>query len=316
MEAVTSTIADVAFDDVATRLKGQRAVFVGAARNCAPDLPRVLENIVRLSALYADARFIFAVSDSTDATVDVLDQWMAAGRPGNVLNLGTLMSSVPVRTERLAVARNACLAEAHRLGYAEYEHLVVSDLDNVMALPVSVDAFAAAACWLDGEARRAGVFANSTPKYYDVWSLRHELWCPHDCWQAIWYRDSDESFEAAKTREVFARQIAIPQWLSPIPVQSAFGGLGIYKAAYAKDARYKGTDNELRQTSEHVQFNKDIGQAGGRLYIFPSLIVQAPPEHLYQPHEFSWWWRVKMYYQASKERRAPRWQKVLGFQEP
>jgi hypothetical protein len=314
LEGVTSTIADDKFEHVKASLKRLRAVFVGAARNCAEHLPRVLDNLARLSALYAEAGSVFAISDSTDETAQILDQWMA-NRRGSIVDLGTLELSVPLRTERLAIARNACLDEVNRLKYSEYDHLVVADLDNVMALPISTASFAAAACWLDSDSRRAGAFANSIPYYYDIWSLRHEVWCPHDCWHAIWYRNSNEPFEAAKIREVFARQIAIPRWLPPIRVQSAFGGLGIYKTSYTKGARYKGADKELRQTSEHVQFNRDIGRAGGSLYIFPSLTVQAPPEHLYRPMEFSWWWRVKMYYQLSRSGRELRWQKVLGRQE-
>jgi hypothetical protein len=299
------------FEHVEASLKGLRAVFVGAARDCAEHLPNVLENLAQLSALYAEASFVFAIGDSTDETVRILSRWMA-NRRGSILHLGPLELSVPLRTERLAIARNAYLDEARRSATFEYDHLVVADLDNVMAQPISIASFAAAARWLERDARRAGAFANSTPNYYDIWSLRHEVWCPHDCWHAIWYRDSREPFEAAKIREVFARQIAIPRWWPPIRVQSAFGGLGIYKSRYAKGARYKGADKKSRQISEHVQFNRDICRAGGSLHIYPSLTVQAPPEHLYRPLEFSWWWRAKMYYQLNRRGRVARWQKVLG----
>mgnify|MGYP003327104484 CR=1 FL=1 len=29
----------------------------------------------------------------------------------------------------------------------------------------------------------AAVCANASPRYYDIWALRHRTWCPSDCWQ-------------------------------------------------------------------------------------------------------------------------------------
>ena len=289
----------------------QRAVFTGVARDCAEHLPIVLENLARLSALYAEASFVFLVSDTNDESPSILKQWLAAGRRGMVIDLGILADRLPKRTDRLAFARNACLDEIRRSESAAYDHLVVVDLDDVLVWPVSPHSFTEAAHWLDAAPARAGVFANAAPRYYDIWALRHDTWCPEDCWHSIWGRDPKETFEAAKFREAFARQIMIPPSMPPIGVRSAFGGLGLYKMQFALGARYNGVDERGREASEHVAFNETIGRAGGQLHIFPPLMVRAPREHLYKASDFSPRWRLAMFRQRVLERLRPPWREFF-----
>lgn len=295
-------------------MSGRTAVFTGAARDCAAHLPGVLDNLTRFAAIYDAASFVFVVSDTTDDTTGILRRWLAAnGRPGKVIDFGTLEHRLPQRTERIAFVRNAGLEEI-AAQWPDHDHLVVADLDDVLAAPVAIDGFAGAAAWLDAEPRRAGVFANAAPRYYDLWALRHRHWCPEDCWHRIWGRGADETFEAAKFREVLSRQIEIPPSLPPIAVQSAFGGLGIYRLASALGARYRGLDAEGRQTSEHVAFNATIVRAGGQLHIFPALRVRAPQQHLYQASEFRWRWRLAMLARRIAEIGRPPWRRLLATQ--
>lgn len=288
-------------------MRRRRAVVVGAARDCAGHLPRVLDNIARLADLYAETHFVFAVSDSTDDTARLLEGWLAAGRRGRVLDLGNLTDEIPIRSARIARARNACLDEIRRSPAALFDHLIVADLDDVMAGDLALDAFADAGAWLETVPERAGVFANAQPRYYDIWALRHDRWCQGDCWHPIWGRPAGEAFEAAKIREVFSRQIEIPTDLPPIAVRSAFGGLGLYKMPLALGASYRGMDPEGRPVSEHVAFNCAIAAAGGRLHIFPSLVVRAPPEHLYDARDFGWRWRLAMVLRRRRDARHPPW---------
>lgn len=288
----------------------RRIVVIGAARNCGAYLPRVQVNIARMLARYDDVRFVFAVSDSTDETLPSLERWVRRGN-GRVLPLGSLEPTLPVRTMRIAAARNACMEEV-RASYADYDHLLVTDLDDVLAGPIHPGIFHDAADWLDASAERAAVFPNSLPRYYDTWALRHERWCPVDCWHPIWERDAAESYEAAKIREVLLRQVAIPTSLPPIPVQSAFGGFGLYKLSAALGGTYRALDTRGRPTCEHVSFNLSITRAGGRLFIIPALAVQAAAEHLYRPEEFRRRWRIRMLGHELAERLWPRWPAYIG----
>lgn len=292
-----------------TRSSADSAVFVGTARNCARWLPAVLDNLSRLSQLYARSAFVFAVSDATDSTVALLRCWMA-GRAGRVIDLGDLASRFERRTERIAHARNACLDEIRNSPWSGYSRLVTADMDDVLAAPVDAEAYARASAWLGAAPDQAAVFASASPRYYDIWALRHPTWCPHDCWHRIWGRPPGESFEAAKFREVFARQIVLPRPLPPIEVRSAFGGLGVYRMSYALNSAYVGLDAEGRETSEHVAFNETIGRAGGRLHVFPDLQVRAPQQHLYNAVEFGFRWRVAMRLRETVERHRPAWRRL------
>ena len=222
---------------------------------------------------------MFVVSDSQDATSVILREWLADSRRGRIVDLGDLESSLPLRAQRLAFVRNACVDLVREGEESGWDHLIVVDLDNVLVAPVSTDAFAEAAHWLDAEPARGGVFANGSPRYYDIWALRHEVWCSHDCWQRVWFRDPDENRLELEIREVFARMIKIPLWSSPVRVLSAFGGIGLYKLKFTTAAYYVGLDVQGRETCEHVAFNASVRTAGGNLYIYPALVTRSPIEH-------------------------------------
>lgn len=293
-----------------TRTRPASAVFVGTARDCAGWLPDVLANLAKLSRFHDRAAFIFAVSDATDATAQLLRDWMGTERAGKVVDLGELAGRFQRRTERIAFARNVCLEEVRGSAFAEYRHLVVADMDDVLAAPLDVDSYVRALQWLDTAPDRAAVFASASPRYYDIWALRHPTWSPHDCWHRIWERSARESFEAAKFREVFARQIALPREMQPIEVRSAFGGLGLYRMSHAMRSRYVGLDAQGREVSEHVAFNEAIARAGGRLFVFPGLQVRAPQQHLYNAREFGFRWRTAMRLRKALERYRPAWRRL------
>ena len=286
----------------------RRVAVLAVARDCERHLPAALRNLASLTSIYGDAYFAFAVSDSTDATAERLEEWLGGHRKGTVLQLGTLERELPLRPVRIAANRNACLDELRRCG-ERFDHLLVADLDDVLAAPVSRDAFARAASWLDASAERVAVAANAAPRYYDTWALRHERWCPYDVWHPIRNRPQSCSFKEAQFREVFRRQIVLPPHLPPIAVQSAFGGLALYKASRALDAAYCGTDEEGCEACEHVAFNRAVSAAGGGIYIFPSLLVQAPAEHLFDPSHYRLRWRLEMRGRDLLDRCVPPWRR-------
>ena len=285
----------------------RHVAVLAVARDCERHLPSALRNLGALTSRYETARFVFAVSDSTDRTAAHLEAWLDR-RTGTVLQLGALEPELSVRSMRIAAARNACLAELRRCG-ERFDHLLVADLDDVLAKPVSGEAFARAADWLDESDERVAVMANAAPRYYDTWALRHERWCPYDVWHPIWERPQSCSFEEAQFREVFRRQIVLPPHLPPIAVQSAFGGLGLYKAERALAASYRGEDESGRPVCEHVAFNRAVTAAGGRIYIFPSLLVQAPAEHLFDPAKYPLRLRMAMHGVELLERCLPAWRR-------
>ena len=103
----------------------------------------------------------------------------------------------------------------------------------------------------------------------------------------------EEAFERVFRPRVFS----LPKGSQPVAVDSAFGGLGIYKMPSAIGGAYRG-EREVRitphdfaeqqitvQLCEHVPFNRRITRNGGRLFIVPSLINYTTPHMDYPPSD-------------------------------
>jgi FkbM family methyltransferase len=247
------------------------AVFACCARSCAPSLPDLLRNLEIMAGAYDRTGFVLVENDSSDETAQVLRAW-AQGRPdAQVISLEGLDQQAPHRTTRIAACRNAYM-EAIRgsPALAKMDHLVVLDADEVNELSVDPQAFARARDWLEGAEDRAAAFCNSYPIYYDIYALRHPTWCPDD-YQAD-MRRARGSLDKEEARRLYCydRQIPLPRTGEPIEVESAFGGLGIYRLRHALGASYVGVGADGGQVCEHVAFNRAVGQKG-RLFILPWL---------------------------------------------
>jgi hypothetical protein len=119
-----------------------------------------------------------------------------------------------------------------------------------------------------------------------------------DCWDFVRHMQIQ-----IRLTQDFAKEIAIKQNQNkiatdrkPIPVESAFGGLGLYRLAKTVGCVYSGqtttcTCTELMKniapnscfpyTCEHISFHKDmIDKHGAKLFILPSLLVKSQDEHL------------------------------------
>jgi len=255
------------------------AVVVGCARNCEAFLLDVLQNIDRLTKLYFEVAFIFVENDSADDTPKILKAWLSHRPLSHLISLTGLATQETRRTARLAIARNAYMEMLDAACLAHFDHLVVLDFDDVNTTPISEKSFAEAMRFLDSCDQNAGVFANQLP-YYDIWALRHDSWCPGDCWSEVENRPAYLPKHRAVERYFQQRQIEIDPNARPVPVRSAFGGLAIYKMKFARSARYVGVLPDGSEVCEHVAFNRDMVLAGGILYIFPKLLNNAPPEHV------------------------------------
>lgn len=257
-----------------------KAVFAGCARSCAPFLDGVVANIEAFGSIYDSFELVIVENDSADGTRARLQEY--AAKRGNVrlIDADGLDKAHPRRGDRLAVARNLYMNVVREARYDDCDDLVVIDFDDVNCQPIGPAAFEAARSWLWQEPNRRGVFANSAPFYYDLWPLRHPTWCPDDCWKRVRKAQSKIGLDEAVRRYVASRQIPIMSDVAPILVDSAFGGLGIYKREATLGARYVGLDPDDDEVCDHVSFNAAVKGADGLLAIYPSLQNQSPIEHI------------------------------------
>jgi len=303
----------------------ERAVFIGLARDCAPMLPAVLDNLARMAATFAQSAFLFVENDSRDATRAILERWCRSQDRAAILSPEGPAAHSLQRTVRLAALRNQ-LIDAVRSRFADFDLLVILDCDDVNATPVTdMAGFTHAVDFLLADGSRAAVFANTLGEYYDMWALRQPQRCPDDVWEAsmdyaLRHRVSDQqAVDAIYTPRLFELKIDAP----PMEVDSAFGGLGIYRLprVLANAARYQGykvktLTAEAREIGlhqcEHVPFHAGLRAQGGRLFVLPWLVIGNVEESWVPPSA----WRHMMFDLADLEKPAAAPQPEAGRNDP
>ena len=85
--------------------------------------------------------------------------------------------------------------------------------------------------------------------------------------------------ELAAWVSAFGKMITIPESADWIPVDSAFGGLAIYRRAILAGARYSGADENGEPVCEHVPLHKQLRARGARIFINPRLIDTSYTEN-------------------------------------
>jgi hypothetical protein len=262
-----------------------RGLFVGIARNVRRHIGSVLANIEEYSNGFVEKQIIVVENDSKDGTQGALDNWAGSSDTRTYIRVVDAPSGELSRTERLGYFRNIYLAEIEKDKYRHFDYVIVFDCDRVNSGAINRGAFFNAVRFLGSDERHAAVFANSRGFYYDIWTLRHPTWCPGDCFQELDRMRGVTSESEAVFNCLGGRQVRINPTRAPIQVGSAFGGLGIYKRKFIFGKRYSGLCRDGTYLCEHVPLNESIVNEGGKLFIFPSLLVSTQYEHIFRPRD-------------------------------
>ena len=267
-------------------MKFGRAVIVGCLKNSADFLPKVIKNLENIATCFSEVAFIFIENDSKDLTKESISAWGAKQSQFKLFSLDGLDNYEKNRTIRLEIARNAYInAIKQDKSLHSFEYMIVIDMDDRGAHSIELDALSSALNFLKQQDSHAAVFANQSIKYYDLWALRHPQLCPFDFWHEV----LAESLQLSSDEEAFNKVYAkvpkcIPIDTPPIEVESAFGGLGVYKMPFVLNnkSRYIGYEYKYfvsesiffskLQTCEHVSFHRGISAQGGHMFILPYLI--------------------------------------------
>jgi len=267
-------------------------VILGCAKNIAAHLIKSIKSLDAIRSLWKECAVVIAENGSTDGTKAMLASY--GKRPTtHILTLDAEANPIELRTERLAYIRNHMMdfVHAHPI-YSTYDYILIVDLDGILDgfKPSDLDfAFKSSTPW-------DALFANSAGSYYDVWALRSKaLGLQNDCWDLVRHLQQ-QGFEREVARTVCVKTYQAPlQFTGPfIEVQSAFGGLGLYRLAKTKECRYDGLTRACScqaispfktpctpQCCEHVAFHKDmIEKYGAKLFICKTIVIRPPAEHL------------------------------------
>ena len=288
-----------------------RAVFAGCARDCAAILPHVLNNVSRLAELFTESAFAFVENDSRDNTKFMLERWCQSKQNGRMIVLDGLSAKVPVRTVRLSMARNHLISTLCR-DFSDFDYVFILDCDDVNAPAIDLDSVVKAIHFLQGSSERAAVFANQPGTYYDLWTLRHPVRCPGDAWEEVFdyatekHVSDQEAFAQTFLKRIFSLQKDAP----PLEVDSAFGGLAIYKmeSILRNSRRYLGYKKKIVSprmaqwlgipagefglaSCEHVAFNLGFRELGQTLHVLPYLMNRGGGGIVFPPS----WWRKMLF---------------------
>jgi hypothetical protein len=249
---------------------------VGLVRDGQATLEAALDRLEAALPRGRSVHWCIVESDSSDNSAELLSRLAGQRQRFTALSLGTLRECLPLRTARIAHCRNAYLAWLREAtGRAPISHVVVADLDGVID---RLDAVGLASCWHRDD--WAACTANVDGPYYDIWALRHRLWCPGDCWREFDFLERlSGNADRARFAAVYSRMIRVPPETEWIEVESAFGGLALYRTEALLGARYIGLDSDGREVCEHVALHAQIRAAGGRVWINPRLLASSGTPH-------------------------------------
>lgn len=261
-------------DSLCGNMAFNNILVAGIARNCGKFITNDIERLEKALNDYNNVQFLIIESDSSDNTLGKLEYLKNTIHGFHFITLGALKNQYPKRTERLAFCRNKYLEELENNKlFQNTEYVLVADLDGTNELLTKENL---SSCW---EINDWDVCtANQKGYYRDIWALRHPLFSPNDCWEAYRFLVNELGVKSkqATQKALKSRKLWFPSHLKPFEVDSAFGGLAIYKRYVLYNVRYVGVCDNGSEVCEHVSLNKQIKEKGCKIYINPKLINGYP----------------------------------------
>ena len=261
-------------------------ILLGTVCNVSDKIESDIKTVLNSLSHFNEVRVFLVESDSSDSTIKVLESIKEKNSKFTYVSLGQLKNQITDRIERIRFSRNEYVRFIRSISSAELpDYVVVADLDGMNG---KLTKSAIASCFVrqDWDA----VFSNQRGGYYDILALRHAVWQPLDYNEELaWYRSLvipkrakyPKFYELLRLRLNYdrVRQLAIYRKmlrLSPshpwIEVDSAFGGIGIYKSEVFLNYDYSLDRNSGQGISEHVTLHAKMRADGLKLYVNPSFI--------------------------------------------
>lgn len=262
-------------DQRGTSSVNSKVIVVGIVKDVANTITSDYLRLKSALKRFKQIKWFLVESNSTDDTKQVLLRLSKSDPAFRFVSI-TEMRQEKSRIPGMALARNTYLEELRvNTEYSDCNYVVVADFNQLNDL---IDANAIDSCFSRDD--WDVVCANQDGPYYDIWALRHPLWSPNDCWQELEFLKKHIKFpERALFAAVQSRMIKIPKNSDWIEVESAFGGLAIYKREAMLGSEYSAFDDSGRITCEHVPFNLRMRSQNKKIFINPALINTRYTDH-------------------------------------
>lgn len=258
-------------EQLSAYLAQRRIIFLGCARDCEQRLEGTVKVLQRLGKSFMSHQIVIYENDSRDKTRALLNKLSKTNRL-TVIGSNGLDALFPLRTERIAHARNSLLEWVRRNTENAPDYVCWADMDGVVLENFSDRGFYS--CFKYPRAWEA-VFPITEIFYYDIWALRHSYICPDDYVKFMKSAPRSLGVDLTVAIGAYSRQLNLRSLDGWLKVDSAFGGMAIYVWEAISDKQYFGvSDGDV--VCEHVPLNLSLGKCGGRLYINPAFIVSYP----------------------------------------
>lgn len=261
--------------DNSKKMSKQSIAIVGIVKDIEKSIEKDISRLSEAFSGFEEITWFLVESSSSDKSEEVLSTLSARIPKFNFVNIP--IQQLASRTENMAAARNKYLEYLRENSrFKSFEYVVIADFNN---LNNKLSRQAVETCFKRDD--WDVVTANQNGRYYDIWALRHPLWSPNDCWeQHSFYRRYTKFPELAITYTFRSRMIKIPRKSDWIEVDSAFGGLAIYKSdLFNSNAKYVGVTKDNKRICEHVPFHETLKNEGARIVINPGLINTRSTDH-------------------------------------
>ncbi len=261
---------------IAAMVQPPRVVLItGCVCDAAATLRLQVQRFQQALCDVPELRWFLVESDSEDDTPFLLAALAREMETFAFRGLGQLRGRWPERTQRLALCRNHYLSELRSPRHQDVDVVVIADFDGVCNV-FSQEAWQST--WIRDDWDVCT--ANQKGLYYDIWALRHPEWCPDDCWQRFRLLCASGMVPTeALHQAVHSRMIHIPVDSDWIEVDSAFGGLAIYRRTALLAGRYTGISSGGEAICEHVSLHQRIRGDGGKIFINQRLINTGLTTH-------------------------------------
>jgi hypothetical protein len=246
-----------------SRMRESSAVICGLCRDVRIHLPRTAARIERLGQMFRDYRVVLFENDSLDATREFLADWQSQNPKVDVLSE---TANAPKFSQSRSLDRAAWLADcrnryrqriAERFPDFDYVIVVDTDLSGGWSYEGVAHSFGHDDWDFIGS---YGLAPRLDPELKEFPYVHFDVWAFHP------------APSTAPRKLVNHNELLLRRGEPLLPVESCFGGLGLYRMAAMRAVEYSGGD------CEHVVFHQRLRRAGfNRLYMNPSQLVLYSP---------------------------------------
>jgi glycosyltransferase involved in cell wall biosynthesis len=248
-------------------LSTQKICIISLTRNTSYTINNVISSLVQLGNNAKDYKIIFFENDSSDNTVELINNWIS-NNPN--ISLLTETYNKPQYGQVQDIERTILLAEYRNKlkyyiqeNYSDYDFVIVTDSDFQN---FSLDGVYNSFGWLFNDQNIGAMCGNSFQyKRLSVSDSDMSLW-NYDSWayRGSWWNNlqTHKSAKISYDPMVWFGLQVLPVGSYPFRINSGFGGMTIYRTKFYLSADYSGED------CEHVMFHYNLKQKNPEFHLF------------------------------------------------